>query len=131
MGLKLTLKPGERAVINGAVIVNGDRRSSFLVENMANVLREADIMQPEEAITPAKRIYLPIMMMLIEQGRQRELVKEFETRLKQFADAIYDIEALQICASLAAKVANCEYYKALALCRKLIAFEKTRLSNVA
>ena len=31
MGLKLSLKPGEKIAINGAVIVNGERRSEFIV----------------------------------------------------------------------------------------------------
>ncbi|MDC0074429.1 flagellar biosynthesis repressor FlbT, partial [Alphaproteobacteria bacterium] len=33
MALKLTLKPGEKFVINGAVIVNGERRSHLLIQN--------------------------------------------------------------------------------------------------
>ena len=68
MALKLSLKPHEKVVINGAVIANGDRRSTICVENIANVLREGDIIQPEQANTPAKRIYLPIMLMIMGEG---------------------------------------------------------------
>ena len=64
MGLKLSLKPGEKFVVNGAVLVNADRRSSLVIENTASVLRERDIMQPEDANTPAKRIYFVVMMYL-------------------------------------------------------------------
>ena len=131
MALKLTLKPHEKAVINGAVIANGDRRASFTIENHANVLRESDIIQPEDATTPAKRVYLPIMLMIVGQERTEALFEEFETRLREFAGVVTDAEALQTCAALAAKVANGDYYKALSLCRTLIEFEKTRLPNVA
>ena len=131
MVLKLTLKPGERAAINGAVIVNGDRRSSMVVENKARVLREGDIMQPEDANTPAKRIYLPIMMMYLDPAVQKDMQVEYELRLKQFSDAVINVDALETCAKLAAHVANGEFYKALTACRLLIEFEEERLSHVA
>ena len=47
MPLKLSLKPGETFVVNGAVVRNGERRGILLLENRARVLREKDIMQPE------------------------------------------------------------------------------------
>ena len=59
MPLKLTLKPGEKFVLNGAVLANGDKRASLVVQNKACVLREKDIMQPEAANTPARRVYFP------------------------------------------------------------------------
>ena len=46
MPLKLSLKPGEKFAINGAVIVNGDRRGTLVVQNHASILRERDILQP-------------------------------------------------------------------------------------
>ncbi len=127
----MTLKPKERAVINGAVIVNGDRRASFAVENAASILREGDIMQPAEATTPARRIYLPVMMMLMGSGRTPALFGEYRRRLEEFAGAVADPEILAICAKLAAKVANEDFYKALRLCRRLIVYEDARLNDVA
>lgn len=131
MALKLTLKPHEKAVINGAVVTNGDRRTTLLIENHANLLRESDILQPEDAVTPAARIYLPVMLMIVEQGNTQAHFEEFERRLQQFAGAITDVEALQRCAKISAKVSNGEHYKALSLCRALMEFEKTRLPDVA
>jgi flagellar protein FlbT len=40
MPLKLSLKPGERFVVNGAVLQNGDRRAVLLLQNKASILRE-------------------------------------------------------------------------------------------
>ena len=68
MPLKLSLKPGEKFVLNGAVVQNGDRRSALLLQNKASVLREKDIMQEEEANTPARRIYFPVMMMYLDEA---------------------------------------------------------------
>ena len=131
MVLKLTLKPHEKAVINGAVIANGDRRTNITIKNRANVLRESDIIQADEANTPAKRIYLPVMLMVMGQGRSDDLFNEFEFRLTQFVGAVGDAQTLEICLSLAARVANKEFYKALTLCRKLMVFEESRLRHVA
>lgn len=130
MVLKLTLKPGERAAVNGAVIVNGDRRTSLVIENMARVLREADIMQPAEATTPARRIYFPVMMMYLDPATIDEMQPEFELRVTEFINAVTDGDALSTCALIGADVANQNYYKALQKCRSLMAFEETRLSHV-
>ncbi len=59
MPLKLSLKPGERFVVNGAVLQNGDRRAVLLLQNKASILREKDIIQPEDANTPAQADLFP------------------------------------------------------------------------
>jgi len=45
MPLKLSLKPDEKFVLNGAVIQNGDRRATLILQNRCSILREKDIMQ--------------------------------------------------------------------------------------
>ena len=57
MPLKLSLKPGEKFVLNGAVVQNGDRRGVLILQNKASVLREKDIMQFEDVNTPAKNLF--------------------------------------------------------------------------
>jgi flagellar protein FlbT len=54
MPLKLSLKPGEKFVLNGTVLTNGDERIRLVIENKACVLREKDIMQPGKANTPVR-----------------------------------------------------------------------------
>ena len=75
MPLKLSLKPGEKFVLNGAVVQNGDRRSALLLQNKASVLREKDIMQADEATTPSRRIYFPVMMMYLDQADVRRVTR--------------------------------------------------------
>jgi flagellar protein FlbT len=131
MGLKLTLKAGEKIAINGAVLVNGERRAEFVIENRASVLRERDIMRAEEATTPARRVYLPVMMMALDPEARAMVFGEFERRLTEFAGAVSDPRALSLCLKISAAVANGAYYKALGHCRALIEFESERLSHVA
>lgn len=131
MALKLTLKPGEKIAINGAVVVNGDRRTEFIVENKASILRECDIMRAEEATTPARLVYLPVMMMALDPAARKNLFAEFDRRLTEFASVLSDPTALSLCLKISAAVANGAYYKALGHCRALIEFENERLSHVA
>ena len=131
MALKLTLKPGEKIAINGAVVVNGERRTEFVIENMASILRESDIMRAEEATTPARLIYLPVMMMALDSGCRKSLFAEFDKRLTEFASVLSDPAALSLCLKISAAVANGAYYKALGHCRSLMEFENERLSHVA
>ncbi len=81
MPLKLSLKPGEKFVLNGAVVQNGDRRGVLILQNKASVLREKDIMQSSEVTTPAKRIYFPVMMMYLDEMSAPKFFDEFAQRL--------------------------------------------------
>jgi len=132
MPLKLSLKPGEKFVLNGAVVQNGDRRSSLLLQNKASVLREKDIMQQDEAASPARRIYFPVMMMYLEPASDLDaLHDEFMQRLSDFMGAVRNPDVLTDCVNISRHVMIKEYYKALMLCRRLIEYEDERLGNVA
>ena len=131
MPLKLSLKPGEKFVLNGAVVQNGDRRTTLVLQNKASVLREKDIMQPEDAATPARRIYFPMMMMYLDDGAANRYYDEFVQRLTEFMGVIRNPEVLAECVAISKHAMAREYYKALMLCRKLIDYEDERLGNVA
>src|ERR1700743_2141291 len=88
MPLKLSLKPGEKFVLNGAVLANGDKRTSLVIQNKACVLREKDIMQPKDAKTPARLVYLAIMMMYLDTENTEETYTEFALRMNEFMGAI-------------------------------------------
>ncbi len=131
MALKVTLKPGEKFVINGAVVVNGDRRANLVIQNKVSILRQKDILLPEEADTPVKRIYFAVMMMYLEEKSHAEFHQEFMQRMTEFIDAISDRDALHQCLQIIEHVNSGEYYKALMGCRVLLPFEKKRLEYVA
>ena len=131
MPLKLSLKPQEKFVLNGAVVTNGDKRASLIIQNKACLLREKDIMQPEEAATPARRIYLPIMMMYLDPDQGEDYYNEFALRMTEFMGAIKNRQALACCVEISRDVMRGAYYKALMACRKLFEFEGERLQYVA
>jgi flagellar protein FlbT len=128
MPLKLSLKPGEKFVLNGAVLANGDKRTSLVIQNKACVLREKDIMQPESANTPARRIYLAIMMMYLDGESSEEPYNDFALRMTEFMSAIATPAILAACVEISRDVSQGAYYKALIACRKLFDLEQERLS---
>jgi flagellar protein FlbT len=130
MPLKLSLKPGERFVVNGAVLQNGDRRAVLLLQNKASILREKDIIQPDEANTPGKHIYFPIMMMYLDPAEANRYYEDFVVRLNEFMGAIRSPDILKDCVSLSREVMAQDYYKALTRCRKLLVYEQGLLGNV-
>ncbi|NVJ69633.1 MAG: flagellar biosynthesis repressor FlbT [Alphaproteobacteria bacterium] len=129
MALKLSLKPDERLVINGAVIANADRRTTLIVHNKASILREKDILQEEDINTPAKRIYFPIMLMYMDQGQVDKYYEEFVLRMTEFMNAISTPDAVELCVSISRDVMDRNYYRALMNCKKLVSFEATRLGG--
>lgn len=130
MPLKLSLKPGEKFVLNGAVLQNGDRRANLVLQNHAAVLREKDIMQESEANTPARRVYFPVMVMYLDPAEQEKNYDVFVERMSEFMGVISNPETLALCVAISGDVMAGEYYKALNKCRKLIEFEKGRLGHV-
>jgi flagellar protein FlbT len=127
MPLKLSLKPGEKFVLNGAVVQNGDRRGVLVLQNKASVLREKDIMQEEEVTSPARRIYFPVMMMYLDESAAARCYDEFAKRMNEFMGVIRNPDVLGDCVNISKHVLRREYYKALMVCRKLIEYEDERI----
>ena len=131
MPLKLSLKPGEKFVLNGAVVQNGDRRGVLVLQNKASVLREKDIMQPEEVTSPARHVYFPVMLMYLDEAAAPKAYDDFVLRLSEFMSVIRNPDVLAECVSVSKHVLAREYYKALMGARKLVEYEDQRLGNAA
>ena len=129
MPLKLSLKPGEKFVLNGAVVQNGDRRGVLVLQNKASVLREKDIMQAEEANSPSRRVYFPVMMMYLDEAQASRYYEEFAHRMSEFMSVINNPEILGECVGISKNVMIREHYRALMSCRKLIEYEDERIGK--
>lgn len=64
-GLQFTLAPGERFIINGALMENGDRPARIRIKDRdARFLRCSDALKPEDVNTPVKRVYYAIQLLI-------------------------------------------------------------------
>ncbi len=126
MALKVELKPGERVIIGDSLITNSDQRTRLYIEGRAPILREKDILTPETANTPAKRVYLAVQLMYL-RGDMQTLRKDYAELTGDLVEAapsttkfIDDINNEILTGSL---------YKALKVTKKLIAYEEELLAH--
>jgi flagellar protein FlbT len=130
MPLKLTLKPRERFVLNGGVLINGDRRSDLIVENQVSLLRERDVLKPDEADTPMKRIYFTIMMMYMDGGLEGDYYDQFSELMTDFMCAVTTKGVVEKCHRILDDVHEQRFYTEMMMSKSLLPFEKERLENV-
>ena len=128
MGLKITLKPGERMIIGGAVITNSGGKTNLIVENTVPILREKDILSAEKANSPAHRIYFAIQLMYIDESNLTVHHKSYWRLVREFLEAAP--RALKIIDRMSKEILNGNYYQALKTCKKLIAFEEEVIARV-
>ena len=67
MGLRITIKPYERLIINGASIRNGSKSADFLVETHCRFLREGEIIHESEADTPCKKLCVTLQVIHLSE----------------------------------------------------------------
>jgi flagellar protein FlbT len=127
MALKVELKPHERIIVGTVVIRADDQRTRLFIEGEAPILREKDILTPKTADSPAKRIYLAVQLMYLDQ----DIAKHHEiyfTLVREFLEAVPSSAGLVT--DLNNRILNGDLYKALKVARKLIAYESELLSHV-
>ena len=128
MALRISLRDGEKMIVNGAVL-RSVGRTDLSIENAAAILRGRDLMTPEEANTPARRLYFACMMAYVDQGEQSRHQDDIIRLVRELMDALQSPEAKSACISFAQNVATLQFYKALADCRWLINYETEALQR--
>lgn len=123
MPLKIRLKPREKFVINGAVMSAGDDGAMLVLHNRASLLRAADIMQPEDADTPAKRIYFEIMSLYLASDDKNGIYERFLGYWSDLMNVTSLAEVRQSLIFIQKDVSAGEYYRALKTCRAIMALE--------
>jgi flagellar biosynthesis repressor protein FlbT len=126
MALKVELKPGERIIIGESVVTNDDQRTRLFIQGTAPILRERDIMTPERADSPAKRIYLAVQLMYTSRDRRahHDIYFALVREIIQAAPTIWPyIEGINN------RILTGEMYKALKEAKRLIAYEQKLLDD--
>lgn len=126
MGLKVELKPGERIIVGDSIITNDDQRTRLIIEGEAPILREKDILTPETADTPCKKIYLAVQLMYLARNP------------KQHHDLYFGLvkDVIQAAPStlpyldrMNNQILTGSFYKALKEAQQLLRYEKELLSH--
>jgi flagellar biosynthesis repressor protein FlbT len=126
MGLKVELKAGERFILGDCLVTNGDQRTRLLIEGHAAILREKDIMTPEQADTPARRIYLIVQLMYTA----RDPIAHHETYFVLMRELVQAVPSTWPYIEVVSNhIMAGEMYKALKCAKTLIAYEKELIEH--
>jgi flagellar protein FlbT len=128
MSLKVELKPHERLIVGNCVITNSDQRTRLFIDGRSPILREKDILTPATANSPARRIYLAVQLMYLEDN--------IETLRSDYFSLVNDIvQAAPSCIPIVDEINNDiltgALYKALKAAKRLIQHEQDILSHAA
>jgi flagellar protein FlbT len=126
MALKVELKPNERIIVGNAVIRNGEQRTRFFIEGDAPILREKDILTPATANSPARKVYLAVQLMYLQN--------DLSTHNEIYFPLVRDfLSAAPSAMPLIADINNCilsgDLYKALKSAKKLVAYEQELIDH--
>jgi flagellar protein FlbT len=114
-------------ILGGAVIKNGSHPSVFFIENNVLVLRERDIMTEEQADTPCKRIYFTVQLMYLDEENLAQYHALYWKQVGELTDLVKTM--LPFSAEMGEHILVSEYYKALKVAKKMIAYEKELLDH--
>jgi flagellar protein FlbT len=120
--LRITLRDGEKAIVNGAVL-RAVGRTQIAVENQVSILRGREVMQPEEATTPARQLYFAAMLAYIDPANRAQHQDNVIGLIGGLVASLPSTEARAACLAFAHDIALGDYYKALTAARELIGFE--------
>ena len=121
MTLKIELKRDERVILGDCVITNRGQRTRLEIQGNVPILRQKDILSPEQADTPAKRIYLAVQLMYTS--------KEPHDHRMSYLQLVHEMleiapGARPFIDNINNRILTGDLYKALKETRKLIAYEK-------
>lgn len=128
MALKVELKPGEKLLVGNCIITNSDQRTRLFIDGRAPILREKDILTAETADTPAKRIYLGVQLMYIEDDTTR-MRDEYFALVGDFVAAVPS--STPIVDQINNEILTGQLYKALKAAQRLIEYEQELLAHVS
>lgn len=113
MGLRLTLKPGERVILNGCIVRNAGRgRMDLEVENRSDVLRAEEIIGESEARLPVRAVAHAIQHALAARDRREVLLPHILTCLDGIEAALDPVMAPAL-GAVRESLGSGDYYAAL------------------
>ncbi len=128
MALKINLRANERIVINGALLT-ALKPTALLITNRVSMLLERQIMRPEYAVTPARRIYFSIQCAYMADADERpRFLESVESFISDFEQATTVSQVRDLLAAMRQMVASANFYEALKLSRDLMAYEEAVLT---
>lgn len=122
MPTRVTLRPGERIFINGAVL-KADGRMSFDILNDVPYLIEHEIMHAQQTVTPLRQLYYVLQTMVMEPGGMDVARSVFDDAMHWLLLAFSNTEILTGLETINHQIAEGAPFEALKTLRPLIPIE--------
>lgn len=120
-GLVIRLAPFERVLLNGAVIENGDKRTSLSIKTpKANVLRLRDAIHPEQANTPVKRTCYMVQLILSGDRAVQDVHQPLLRAIELLSQVFIDADSRALLNTTTQAVIEHDHYRALKTLRMLL-----------
>lgn len=123
MPLLIDLKPGEKLIINGAVVENAGANTKIRILNDSSILRQKEILADTDNVTPASRVYFCLQCAYIFPETRGKYIDAFHQYLEDYVTACPSAGAIG--EEITAAVAQELYYKGLKAARALLRHEAT------
>jgi len=125
---RVSLRPGERIFINGAVL-KADGRISFEILNDVPYLVEHEIMQAQQTVTPLRQLYYILQTMVMERDGIERARAVFDDTMHFLFQAFENNAVLAGLEVIRGQVAASKPFEALKTLRTLIPVEDAILGG--
>ncbi|HEX2841757.1 flagellar biosynthesis repressor FlbT [Hyphomicrobium sp.] len=119
---RVTLRPGERIFINGAVL-KSDGRATFEILNDVPYLTESEIMHAQQTVTPLRQLYYILQTMIIEPTGMEIARGVYDDTMRWLPQAFANPLVLAGLETISQQVAAGSPFNALKTLRALIPIE--------
>jgi len=128
-GLVLKIAPGERFIVNGALLENGDKPARIrIADGNVRVLRCRDALRPEEVDTPVKRIYFAIQLLITGDLDVTDTVPAIDAECVALLDIFRPIDP-ELIPTLRSMLSRGNHYSALCHLRQILTIESQLLAR--
>jgi flagellar biosynthesis repressor protein FlbT len=131
-GLRLKLRPGERVLINGAVIENGHAQVELRVLTPdTKILRLRDALHPDRIDTPTKRVCYIAQLVVAGEVQPEAAISQFVRGVVGLKQVFLDpgSQATMDQAIQSARAKN--FYQAMQCMRRILRYEELVMENPA
>lgn len=125
--LKISLKPGEKIYVNGAVI-KVERKTTLEFLNDVQFLLESHVLQAEDATTPLRQLYFVAQIMLMNPSGANEARAMFRSSLTMLLANLDNSELSSGLKQVDRLVGESKIYEALCSIRALYRLEQAILN---
>jgi flagellar protein FlbT len=127
-GLHISLRPGERIYVNGAVL-QVDRKVSIAFLNDVTFLLEQHVLQPSDTHSPLRQLYFIIQTVLIDPANGQDATAMFDRSYASLLDVFTNEKICVGLAEVRESFVRGRPFDALKVLRSLFPIEDTILAE--